>query len=161
MSNNAPGHGRLATYGKRLRTDRRGVAAAEFAMVATVLLLFIVAIVDIGASIQQRMVLQQAARAAGIYAQSFPTQTNDIISAVQAALPSTWSDANVATPLTCSGASSAQLSGCVQACGGGTSGDTYLVVQICKPYKPFLFATGNCNVGTQPGNCVSYVIKLQ
>ena len=147
----------------RLRTDRRGVAAAEFAMVASVLLVFVVAILDIGGSIQQRMVLQQAVRAAGIYAQSFPSQSgaggNGIAGAVTAALPSTWTDVQQ-TALLCPGASADPGINCSPSCGGSASG-TYMVLQVCRPYKPFLIQTGNCTVAGQSGNCVSYVIKLQ
>jgi Flp pilus assembly protein TadG len=145
--------------GPRLLADRRGIAAAEFAMVATVLLLFVLAILDIGASIQQRMVLQQAARGAGIYAQSFPNQTTGITEAITAALPASWTNI-VTNTLLCQGESVSQSANCSAACGGNDSG-SYLIVQVCRPYSPFLFQTGNCTVGGQSGNCVSYVIRVQ
>jgi Flp pilus assembly protein TadG len=142
-----------------LRADRRGVAAAEFAMVATVMLLFVLAIVDIGGSIQQRLVLQQAVRAAGQYAQSFPTQTDGIQKAVQAALPSGWLSS---VTMSCQDAASSQTSDCSSGCSSSTvSGSGSMVLQVCRPYTPFLFQTGNCTVGNQSGNCVSYAIRYQ
>jgi Flp pilus assembly protein TadG len=143
-----------------LPADRQGVAAAEFAIVASVVLIFVVAIVDIGASIQQRMVLQQAARAAGIYAQSFPQPTSNILSAAAAALPASWTGTTTTNALMCQGGTVSAGTDCTASCNGGGSG-TYLIVQVCKPYTPFLFQTGNCTTASGPGNCTSYVLRLQ
>jgi Flp pilus assembly protein TadG len=137
--------------------DIKGVAAAEFAIVATVVLVFVTGIVDIGSSIQQRMALQQAVRAAGLYAQSFPSQTTGITNVVAAALPG-WSNISVS----CQNGSVSDTSGCATSCGGGTiDGSGTMVLQVCRPFRPFLFPTGNCTVGGSAGNCASYVIRYQ
>jgi Flp pilus assembly protein TadG len=81
------------------RTDQRGVAALEFALIASALLILLLGGYDIGNAIQQRMLLQQALRAGGQYAMSFPTQTDPsgsvgtdsgIVQAINQALPANW-----------------------------------------------------------------------
>ena len=158
MPNNETNPPSWAFRRTRLLTDRKGIAAVEFAMVATVMLLFVVAILDIGSAIQQRMVLQQAARAAGLYAQSFPTQTTGISRAVAMALPQQgqgdWSNVT----MSCQDASGGQAADCSAGCGSGNIGGSgTMVVTVCRPYTTFLFHTGNCT--TLTGNCVSYAIK--
>jgi Flp pilus assembly pilin Flp len=142
---------------RRLFGDRRGVAAAEFAMVATVLAIFVVAIVDIGGAIQQRMVLTQAARAVGQYAMSFPTQSAGIASALTHALPATWTDV-VPNVTMCICADGNQPSSCGSVCSSGEGG--YYVLTLKRPYSDFLIPTGNCGDGSQ-ANCVSYVVRFQ
>ncbi len=141
---------------QRISRDRRGVAAVEFAMVSVVFLTFIVAVVDIGGAIQQRLVLQQAARAAGQYAISFPTQTDGITKAVGKALPADWTNVTVAPPTACF---CAQANSCGSVCASGKGG--YIVLQLERPYAPYLFsAIGNCSDGTS-SNCVTYVVRFQ
>lgn len=151
---------------RRLRDtmrDRMGVAAAEFAMVASILVVFVVAIVDIGGAIQQRMVLTQAARGAGQYAISFPTdtmgstQTPGITSALTQALPASWTDV-VSTVTMCLCADGNQSSSCGSVCGSGPGG--YYVLKLKRPYSDFLFPTGNCGDDSQ-ANCVTYVVRFQ
>lgn len=140
----------------RIRSDRRGVAAAEFALVATALLIFVLAILDIGGAVYQRMVLQQAARAGGQYAISFPTQSAGIKSVIQSALPSAWTNVT-STATMCLCDQSDQGGSCGSVCGSGEG--SYLVIALQRPYSTFLVPTGNCTAIT--GNCVTYVVRFQ
>ena len=143
-----------------LTRDRRGVAAVEFALLASVLLLFVVGIVDIGTAIQQRMALEQAARAAGQYAVSFPNQTDGITRAVTMALPPGWTDVRMPSPPSvCFCGGNGAGASCEAVCSGGSG--AYIVVQLQRPFSPFLFPTGNCVSSGTPANCVSYVVRIQ
>jgi Flp pilus assembly protein TadG len=132
------------------------VAAAEFAMVAMALLVFVLAILDIGGAIYERLVLQQAARAGGQYAISFPTQQDGITKAIRSALPSGWTDAtSSSTQCMCNEAS--QGGSCGSVCSAGTG--SYIVIQVQRPYSTYLVPTGNCR--KIKGNCVTYVVRFQ
>ena len=85
--------------------DRRGIAAAELAMIAPVLVALLFGVYHIGNAVHEMLLLRQALRAGGLYALSFPTQLgadilpatpdNGILLAIQEALPAKWT-ANVA-----------------------------------------------------------------
>jgi hypothetical protein len=87
-------------------SDRRGVAAVEFAIIASFLLLLVLGLYDIGNAIHQRMLLQQALRAGGQYAILYPDQTGDgkaenngIVEAIAQALPVNGSGVIIAQPV--------------------------------------------------------------
>jgi len=74
--------------------NRRGVAAAEFALIMPLLVTMLFAVFNIGNAVHELLLLQQALRAGGLYALSFPTQNGDlnspnpgILMAIQQALP--------------------------------------------------------------------------
>ena len=69
--------------------DGRGIAAAEFALIAPVMLTMLFGVYDLGNAIQERLQLEQAVRAGGQFALSWPDQTGGIADAIQAALPAT------------------------------------------------------------------------
>jgi Flp pilus assembly protein TadG len=75
---------------RRFRFGRRGVAALEFALIAPVLILLLLGVYDIGNAVDEQMVLQQALRAAGQYAISFPNSSDGILAAIQQGYPSSW-----------------------------------------------------------------------
>jgi Flp pilus assembly protein TadG len=84
---------------RKIGPDQRGIAALEFALTGPVLVGLVLSAYDIGNAVQQRMMLQQALRAGGQYAISFPTQTepsgsvdtnSGIVQAVIQALPAGW-----------------------------------------------------------------------
>ena len=80
--------------------DRRGVAAVEFALIMPVLVTLLFGVYHIGNAVHEMLLLQQALRAGGLYALSFPTQlgadllpttpNNGILLAIQEALPAGW-----------------------------------------------------------------------
>jgi Flp pilus assembly protein TadG len=126
----------LAVLHSVLRTIlccRQGVAAAEFALIAPVIVALLLSVYDLGNAIQQQLQLQQALRAGGLYALAFPTQTggtgNDgILEAVQQALP-----ANLLPP-------NATLTATLTS--GGTNPQTYYMnLTATVPYAPFILLT--------------------
>jgi Flp pilus assembly pilin Flp len=141
-----------------LRRDRRGVAAAEFAIIGSAILFVVAGLFDIGTSVQERLVLQQALRAGGQYAQSFPNQTSGIIAAVQEALP--WTDVTPPTVTQCFCSQGSQPSNCASLCTGSTG--SYVLLGATHAFSPLMFPSTNCTDSS--GNtaiCVSYAIQFQ
>lgn len=64
---------------RRLRSDRRGATAAEFALVVPVFMSVIFAVIDIAALLYARNTLQFAVEEAGRFALASSTATNDAI----------------------------------------------------------------------------------
>jgi Flp pilus assembly protein TadG len=83
---------------RSLLRDRRGMSALEFTIIGGLLMVALIAVVDLGNAAQQQILLQQALRAGGQYAMSFPTDTNGIQSTVTAALPTNWGNITIGTP---------------------------------------------------------------
>jgi Flp pilus assembly protein TadG len=79
--------GRLVEAARRLRADRRGAAAVEFALVSPFLLGLLVPIADLGAYVYDSMQLQLAAQAGAEYAARHDWDPNGILSAMQNAAP--------------------------------------------------------------------------
>lgn len=104
----------------------RGVAAVEFALVASVTLTLLLGLYDVGNAIHERLQLQQALRAGGQYAIAFPALASDtngannILTAFRQALPPSWQDVtiNITYP-PCSGR-------CIE-------------LSASRPYSAFLF----------------------
>jgi Flp pilus assembly protein TadG len=124
--------GRLVDAARRLRGDRRGAAAVEFALMTPFLLGLLVPIADVGAYVYSSMQLQLAAQAGAEYAARHDWDPNGILSAMQNAAPRlnlSTNDTSVpnATDLlpgtcypsgaSCSTANAAFTAGNVQACG--------------------------------------------
>jgi Flp pilus assembly protein TadG len=99
---------------RSVRGDRHGMSVLELAIIGPILVVAVVAVVELGNAAQQQILLQQALRAGGQYAMSFPTDTNGIQSAVTNALPSNWNNVTVGTPTaSCTCWSSSLTSNCV------------------------------------------------
>lgn len=126
------GGGGLARVLRRLRRERRGNAAVEFAMISPVLLGLLVPIADLGAYVYDAMQLQLAAQAGAEYAARHDWNPAGIMSAMQNASSSLHLSAADATvpqntdllpgscypsATTCSLASAAFTAPNVQACG--------------------------------------------
>lgn len=80
--------GGLARAVRRLRNNRRGNAAVEFALMAPFLLGLFVPLADLGAYIYKSMELQLAAQAGAEYAARHDWDPNGILAAMQNAAPS-------------------------------------------------------------------------
>lgn len=132
-----------------LRRDARGVAAAEFALIAPILAALLFGVFNIGNLVYQQSVLQQALRAGGLYALSFPTQTgalnspnSGIAMAIMQALPPTWTDANPTAVL-----SPAPPAG----------PPYYITMTVTRPYAWFQSAIPTALAGPT----TSYVVRVQ
>lgn len=127
---------------------RRGVAALEFAVVAGITVVVMLAVWDLGNAAQQTIRLQEAVRAAGQYALTFPTDVGGITNAVTNALPGGWTDVTVSGPsYSCScwssTSSSATASGVAPdcTCPNGLTLQMYVQVGAARPFSPTLIAT--------------------
>jgi Flp pilus assembly protein TadG len=141
---------------RALRSNRSGVAAAEFALIAPVMLILLLGVYDIGNAIQQRLQLEQAVRAGAQYALSWPDQISGIKAAITAALPSSWNatvDANYCHSGTSPASSPASPSCPAATCSGSTT-ETLVTLCASTTSTAFLFPS-------VAGNSVTYVIRVQ
>jgi Flp pilus assembly protein TadG len=161
------GFAQLVTSARALRANRAGVAAAEFALIAPVMVALLLGVYDIGNAIQQRLQLEQAVRAGAQYALSWPDEltssesgVNSIQAAVSAALPSSWTNATVnASYCHSSGdgtttTSSQTSSSCPPTCGSASTTETYVTICATNPSTPFYFSAVAANSAT-------YVVRVQ
>jgi hypothetical protein len=139
----------------KIGRDQRGVAAAEFAIVGTVILFVMAGLFDIGSFVQQRLVLEQAVRAGGQYAQSFPNQTNGIIAAVNGSLP--WTSGVNVSVTTCFCSQGSQSDACGTVCAGSTG--SFIQITASRNFSPMMFL--NPDSSGNAANTVSYVIEFQ
>jgi Flp pilus assembly protein TadG len=135
--------------------DRRGTAALEFMLIALALFTLLLAVAGFGDITQRQIALQEAVRAGGEYARSFPTDQTGIQNAVTQALPSGWTLSG--TPaVTCS------CSGAPTLCSGIATGTTcnspfLVVVSASMPASAIRtpFWSGSFN------NSASYEVRIQ
>lgn len=69
----------------RLTRNRRGIAAVEFALIAPILVVCLLAVYDLGRALQQQIRLNQAVEAGGLYAMTWFDRTSEIVSVVSVA----------------------------------------------------------------------------
>lgn len=145
-----------------VRRDRSGVAAAEFAVIATVMLTVLLGVFDLGNAVQERMQLEQALRAGAQYALSWPDRTTgsteSIQAAITAALPARWTGAVVTVgALQCycwSSGGGEALGDCYTTCPAGTTKRSYVTLTATNSATPFLLSA-------LTGNSASYVVRFQ
>lgn len=97
----APGWRAVTRVRRWLPRNRRGIAGAEFALIAIVMLNLVLAAYDAGTVVLQTSQLAQAVRAGGQFAMSFPTDTAGMTRVVTANLPTNISGATTAVILDC------------------------------------------------------------
>lgn len=133
----------------RLARARRGVAAAEFALIAPIMVVCLVAVYDLGRTLQQNIRLNQAVEAGGMFAIYFPRDSAGMSSVVSAAV-SSWTNVTVATPSTAcfcynTGSSVATSISCsftsVPTCGGTSVFQRYVSLGASRPVTPIFFTT--------------------
>jgi Flp pilus assembly protein TadG len=121
----------------RLATDTRGVAAIEFALIASMLSMVLVGMVDLGLGIIRTMQVQYAAQAGAQYAMLHGFDQNAISGAVLSA--SSSSNISVAPPPSqfcgCPSGDSIEQVSCSASCSSGTAG-TYVRVSTQSTYTP-------------------------
>jgi Flp pilus assembly protein TadG len=131
---------RIGSHARRpLLRDQRGMSALEFALAALVLVPMIMAAADLGYMAEQQIQLQQALRAGGQYAMSFPTDITGIKNAVVNALPSNWTNITVGTPsdsCVCWTSGSTSTPSC-DSSGSCTSGqvERFMTIPASSPYS--------------------------
>lgn len=121
----------------KLAKDTRGVAAIEFALIASILSMVLICMVDLGLGIIRNMQVQNAAQAGAQYAMLHGFDQNAISGAV---LSASDSSAISASPLPsqfcgCSSANSITQVTCGSSCSGGSAG-TYVTVSAQSTYTP-------------------------
>ena len=129
---------------RRLPRDRRGVAALEFAVLATVLVPMFLSVFDLGTAIHETLVLRHAIRVGALYALYY-NDTAGIQNTIEAAMPSGWTDASVYsgswTPTTSCvcmsrGGSVTASSSC--ACTGGSTLERLMTLTVSRPFSALL-----------------------
>ncbi len=133
----------------------RGVAAAEFALIAPAILTLMLAAYDIGNAVQERMQLEQAVRAGAQYALSWPDDTQGITNAINYALPWTPTTINVSLACWCWSSSAGETeSSCPATCPNGSVNRSYVTLTATNNATPFLFSAVT-------GNSATYVVRVQ
>jgi Flp pilus assembly protein TadG len=118
---------------------RRGTSAAEFAIIAPVMVLLLAAVADVGAAMQQSIRLETAARAGAQFAMSFPTNQAGIAGAAAASLGSAGTGATVvaSAPFCACPGATASVSCDGTPCSGAAAG-TYVSVTVTRPFSPIV-----------------------
>lgn len=140
--------------------DRRGISAIEFGVTVPAIVVIILGTFDLGNLIQQKMKLDEAVHAGGIYAMSFPINTSDIQGTVTAALPTGWTDVVVGSPTTtcaCWSAGGETAADCTvtPVCTGGAVTERFITVTATKPFTPLLL------IGLANSVSATYVARIQ
>jgi Flp pilus assembly protein TadG len=155
-------------FAARMRStlcDCRGIASLEFAIIATLMVIFVLAGFDLGHAAQQRILLQEAVRAGGQYAMSYPfnssgtVNTTAITNAISTALPASWTNATIGTPTascSCWSSSGGTTASATCTCSGSATLQRYMTLSASRPYS----GTGYLSavLGT---NSASYVARFQ
>lgn len=123
---------------RALAQDRQGVAATEFALIASVLVLLLMGAIDFGAAAVHRMQISNAVRAGTQYALIRPPVQGDV-SAVREAVVDTLPasadpDRVVAVTFTCRCPSSGPID-CAEECGNGESKASFIRVSVEETHE--------------------------
>jgi len=115
---------------------RRGASAVEFGIIAPVMILLLSGLADLAAAMQQAIQLENAARAGGQFAMSFPENQAGIAAAATAALDSAAAGATVVASApfcACPGGGNAPVACEGTPCAGSPAG-TYVTVTVTRPF---------------------------
>lgn len=125
-----------------VRSDRRGVAAAETAAVVPFLILIILSCADFGRAISQSMGLTQAVKAGAQYAVTAANAQAAIEAAVRAALPQALAAAAVSSTCYCgalpAGTGMPPVAACDSDCPTGSA--RMMTIRATLPFTPMNFA---------------------
>jgi len=148
--------GFLGISARRTLRDRRGVSAMEFGLLAPVLFTALLATFELGNAAQQQIKLQEALRAGGQHAITYPDDGIGIRATVTNALPAGWSNVTVSTPTTSctcwSSTGTASCSGSGNACSAGYVVERFMTLSGSATY------TGSF---VSPTISASYVLRYQ
>jgi Flp pilus assembly protein TadG len=130
---------------RRLQGDS-GMAAVEFAILASVLLLLVMGLADYGLAVYYRMQVESAALIGAKYAAKYPTDSAGITSAVNSATHiSSFTSVTPAKLCECANALGTSVS-CSTTCAGSTLNE-YMTVTVTYSYTP-LFASSPLPIET-------------
>ena len=148
----------------RLRRDSRGIAAAEMAAVAPVLLLSMMACIDFGRALSQSIELTHAVRAGAQYAVTAANAQSQIAAVVKNALPTYLSDSTVAVTCYCgvlpNGSTGLPpVAACDSACPSGSA--RMMTLRAQHSFQPYNFAFGNTIASAFGYNQVSANVTIR
>lgn len=154
MSNSTPAAGRAERRPSlrrwlRLRHDRRGVAALEFGMLATLLVPVMLAVLDTGNQVYQTLVLRQAVRAGALYALYYH-DTAGIRQTIESSIPSGWSTASVysdnwapVTSCICMSTDGTATGSSDCTCPSGSTLERLMTLTVTMPFSPVMVSSVN------------------
>jgi len=125
----------------RVASSRRGAAAVEFALMATVIAAMLTGIANYGMAQFDKMELRSAARAGAQMALKNRTDTTAIENAVINATNLTLTAADVTTTESCECADGTALGACGDACGDGGSNQYYMTVTVSETFTLLILGT--------------------
>lgn len=128
---------------KCLLTDRHavaGAAAVEFALAATIIMIVLTPVLDLGMAFYQQLQVQDAAQAGAQYAAAKGWNSTGIQNAVTSASSNLTISASPAPSETCGcpNGTSIVAASCGSACTNGQSAGTYVTVNAQASYSPIL-----------------------
>jgi Flp pilus assembly protein TadG len=114
----------------------RGVAAVEFAILAPLLILMLIAMVDLGIGILRKMQVENAAHAGGQYAMLLGFNSSSIATAVSSATSFTGITVSPAPTKFCGcpTTSGVTVTDCSATCTGGSTAGSYVTVSAQAQY---------------------------
>lgn len=147
----------MATLLFGLRRCRRAVAAAEFAVIAPVMVLLLAGLVDLAGAMQQTIRLENAARAGAQYAMSFPDDTAGIMAATTSALGGADGTVSIVPAYcACPGGSTTAVACEGTPCDGAPSA-VYVEISVIRSYAAIIGIGGFVLPSTLSGTAVARV----
>jgi Flp pilus assembly protein TadG len=146
----------------QLARARRGIAAVEFALIAPIMVVCLLAVYDLGRALQQQIRLNQALAAGGMFAIYYPRDSAGMANVVSAAV-SSWTDVTVATPTTAcycynAGTDASTSISCTFTTQGSCTGSNvfrrYITLGASRPVTPIFFSMMNTT-------SVQHVVQVQ
>jgi Flp pilus assembly protein TadG len=136
--------GRARRRVRRLATDRKGIAAVEFAIISSLFTIFLLGAFDCAQAVLQTLALRQAVAAGAQYALQFPTTSNyptDIENVITNAIPANFrGTATVAAPVltyACSDSSGNVTATNSASCSSGTL-EKMMTLSVSRPFTGLL-----------------------
>lgn len=129
---------RLLLDATRIRDDRRGVTAIEFAMIAPILIALMISIVDLGVGMYTDTQLANAAQAGATYAMQKGYDAGVITTVTQASTRLTGVSVAVSQYCGCPSNTGVVTATCGSSCSGGLTAGTFAQVVATKDYSPLL-----------------------
>lgn len=133
-------------FWRTFRGDRKGTTAIEFAVVSPAIFALFLGIAEVSQAISTQMTVQAATRAGVHFGLTKPPvqgNVQPVIDSVRATLPAEWSDQQNASRATVTAAifCECEIAGpaaCGVPCGQGDRSQTFLRVDVAKPYEPLV-----------------------